>query len=134
MKTHSRFKSFLARDIEQFLAHKRDLGRRFDVEEKTLVLLDRYLKICRISRLRAVTPKLIDEFLLSRPRARPRSYNHLRCTLVRLFAYLVNRGRLARTPVQSPPRRSRYQPTPLLFYASNAKPLLAITPPLVHRP
>ena len=107
MKTHSRFKSFLARDVEQFLAHKRALGRRYDVEEKTLVLLDRYLKICRISRLRAITPRLIDEFLLSRPRARPRSYNHLRCTLVRLFAYLVNRGRLARTPVQSPPRRSK---------------------------
>jgi integrase len=133
MKTHSRFTSFLARDIEQFLAHKRVLGRRYDVEEKTLVLLDRYLKLHRIGSLKAITPRLVDEFLLSRPRARPRSYNHLRCTLVRLFAYMVNRGRLALTPVQSPPRRSRYQRTPFIFDAANAERLLAIARSLPDR-
>ena len=37
------FHSFLGPDIEQFLAHKRALGRRYDVEEKTLALLDVYL-------------------------------------------------------------------------------------------
>ena len=37
------FRSILAVSIEHFLAHKRGLGRRYGVEEKTLRLLDRYL-------------------------------------------------------------------------------------------
>lgn len=127
MKTQSRFRSFLACDIERFIAHKRALGRRYDVEEKTLALLDRYLREHDISMMRAITPRLIDEFLLSRPRARPRSYNHLRCTLVRLFAHLMVRGRLSRNPVQSPPRRSRYQRMPFIFDIENARRLLTIS-------
>lgn len=126
MKKRSRFHSFLGPDIEQFLDHKRSLGRRYDVEEKTLALLDDYLVKHRISTLRHVNSTLVDQFLLSRPRSRPRSYNHLRCTLGRLFAHLVNRGRLAYTPLQSPPRRSRYQRTPFIFDAANAKRLLAV--------
>ncbi|MGH8133407.1 MAG: tyrosine-type recombinase/integrase [Steroidobacteraceae bacterium] len=126
MKANSRFQSFLAPDIERFIAHKRSLGRRYDVEEKTLALLDSYLRMHRVSTLKAITPKFVDQFLLSRPRARPRSYNHLRCTLARLFAYLVNQERITRTPVQSPPRRSRYQRTPFIFDATHARRLLAI--------
>ena len=126
MSLSPRFQSFLAHDIEQFLAHKRSLGRRYDVEEKTLALLDRYLLNNRIGSLRKVTPAVVDQFLLSRPRPRPRSYNHLRCTLGRLFSYLVDRGKLARTPLQSPPRRGRYQRTPFIFDITQAKRLLAL--------
>ena len=126
MNAGSHFHSFLGPDIEQFLAHKRSLGRRYDVEEKTLALFDDYLLKHRISTLREVDPTLVDQFLLSRPRARPRSYNHLRCTLGRLFAYLVDRGKLACTPVQSPPRPSRYQRTPFIFDAVDARRLLAV--------
>ena len=44
MKTrHTGFHSILANEINRFLDHKRALGRRFDVEEKTLRLLDRFL-------------------------------------------------------------------------------------------
>lgn len=118
--------SILGPDIGQFLAHKRSLGRRYDVEEKTLALFDDYLATHRIGNLTALTPTLIDQFLCSRPRARPRSYNHLRCTLARLFAWMVGQGRLAATPVQSPPRRSRYQRTPFIFDAASARRLLAV--------
>ena len=133
MKAHSRFHSFLASDIERFIAHKRSLGRRYDVEEKTLALLDNYLQMRRVATLKAITPKFVDEFLLSRQRSRPRSYNHLRCTLVRFFGYLINRGRLARSPVQSPPRRSRYQRTPFIFDTESAKRLLAVASTLSDR-
>lgn len=126
MSTHARFQSFLAAQIEQFLAHKRSLGRRYDVEEKTLALLDAYLLKNQIDELSKLTPALVDEFLLSRPRLRPRSYNHLRCTLGRLFSYLVDRGKLARTPLQSPPRRARYQRAPFIFDTAAAKRLLAL--------
>ena len=39
MRHHARFQSFLGPDIDQFLTHKRSLGRRYDVEKKTLALL-----------------------------------------------------------------------------------------------
>ena len=120
------FQSFLGPDIEQFLAYKRSLGRRYDVEEKTLALLDIYLLNNKISGLAEITPTLVDEFLLSRPRSRPRSYNHLRCTLERLFSYLVDREKLSTTPLQSPPRRVRYQRTPFIFDADAARRLLAL--------
>jgi site-specific recombinase XerC len=64
---------------------------------------------------------------------RTRSYNHLRCTLGRLFAYLVEQDKLARTPVQSPPRRSRYQRTPFIFDIADAKRLLSVAKTLADK-
>jgi integrase len=126
MRARRPLQSLLARDIALFVAHKRALGRRYDVEEKTLALFDRYLIAHHINSLRGITPKLIDEFLLSRHRTRPRSYNHLRCTLGRLFSYMVSRNRITRTPVQSPPRRGTYERRPFIFDIENAKRLLSI--------
>ncbi len=97
MNSDARFQSFLGPEIERFLAHKRSLRRRYDVEEKTLALLDAYLSKNKIGSLSELTPALIDQFLLSRPRPRPRSYNHLRCTGGRLLSYLVNQGESGRT-------------------------------------
>ena len=118
------FRSVMGPDIEQFLAHKRALGRRFDVEEKTLALFDDYLVANHIAGLSDVGVDLIERFLVSRPRPRPRSYNHLRCTLARLFSWLVAQGRLEHTPVQSRPRRATYQRQPFIFDAANARRLL----------
>ena len=120
------FRSIMGHDIEQFLAYKRALGRRYDVEEKTLALFDDFLCSHRVTDLTEVNVELIDRFLVSRPRLRPRSYNHLRCTLGRLFAHLVDHGKLACTPVRSPPRRGTYQRTPFILDAADAKRLLAI--------
>jgi integrase len=124
-KIRTGFKSFLGPDIEKFIAQKRSVGRRYDVEEKTLALLDDYLVQRRVRSLRGVDPTLIDEFLLSRRRSRPRSYNHLRCTVGRLFAYLVSRDKLSQTPMRSPSRRSRYERTPFIFDMADARRLLA---------
>jgi site-specific recombinase XerD len=118
------FRSVMGPDIEQFLAHKRALGRRYDVEEKTLALFDDYLVAHHIAGLSDVGVDLIERFLLSRPRPHPRSYNHLRCTLARLFAWLVGQGRLEQTPVQSRPRRATYQRQPFIFDTTNARRLL----------
>jgi site-specific recombinase XerD len=120
------FQSFLGPDMDRFLAHKRSLGRRYDVEENALALLDAYLVNNHIGGLDELTPTLVDQFLLSRPRSRPRSYNHLRCTLGRLFSYLVGHGKLTQTPLRSPPRRARYQRRPFIFDAAAAKRLLAL--------
>ncbi len=125
MSARHGFASFLGPDIEQFVAHRRSAGRRFEVEEKTFRLLDNFLLERHVATLEAVTPALIDEFLTSRPRSKPRSYNHLRCTVGRLFAFLVSHGRIARTPLQSPPRRARYQRSPFIFDQAAARRLLA---------
>lgn len=118
------FRSVMGPNIEQFLAHKRALGRRYDVEEKTLALLDDYLVANQIAGLHDVSADLIERFLVSRPRPHPRSYNHLRCTLARLFAWLVGQGRLEQSPVQSRPRRATYQRQPFIFDTVSARRLL----------
>jgi len=120
------YQSFLGPELEQFLAYKRSLGRRYDAEQKTLALLDYYLLRHGTRELADISPSFVDEFLLSRPRSRPRSYNHLRCTVARFFSWMVEQGRLTQTPVLSPPRRSRYQRTPFIFGVADATRLLAI--------
>jgi site-specific recombinase XerD len=133
MKTRRELSSFLGPDIARFIAHKRALGRRYDVEEKTLRLLDHFLLERQVLALEEVTPALIDEFLVSRPRSRSRSYNHLRCTVGRLFAYLVGHGKVSRSPLQSPPRRSRYQRSPFIFDQATARLLLSTARSLADR-
>ena len=106
------FRSPLAAAFVQVLAHKRALGRRFDVEEAVLRLFDRFLVEERITRPDAITPHVIDTFLASRPRIRPRSYNHLRGTLARFFDWAVAQRLVSASPVQAPPRRVTGQRVP----------------------
>ena len=79
------FHSPFAEPIRRFVAHKRALSRRFDTEERALCLLDRYLLEQRVADLSSVTPAVIEAFMASRPRSRPRSYNHLIGVVRRLF-------------------------------------------------
>jgi integrase len=118
------FRSPLAPAIRQFLAHKRALARRFDVEEKALRLLDRYLVERDVRTLDQITPDLLDAFLASRPRTTPRSYNHLLGTVARLFNWLVDQGLLGRSPLRAKPRRQNAQRIPFLFDRTTARRLL----------
>jgi integrase len=111
------FTSPLAASFEHFLAHKRALGRRFHVEESVLRVFDRFLVEQSITRPDKITPQVIEGFLASRPRVRPRSYNHLRGTLVRFFEWAVAQGYVSVSPAQAPPRR---------FDAQTARQLLEI--------
>ena len=63
--------------VEQFLAHKRTLGRKYLSEEAELRLLVRFAEQHHVDRLDQLTAALLDDFLASRPRSRPRSFNHL---------------------------------------------------------
>jgi len=127
MRTQSiEFQSILADAIRRFLAHKRALGRRFDVEEKTLKLLDHFLVEREIGSLEAISADVIDAFLATRPRSTARSYNHLLGTVRRLFDWLMAQGVVAVSPVKATKRRQTTRRIPFLFDRNTAKRLLDV--------
>ena len=72
----------------------------------------------------AITPDVIDAFVVSRPRTAPGSYNHLLGTVTRLFDWLVARTLVLRSPVQAKPRRTSTSRIPFLFDPPTARRLL----------
>src|SRR5262245_17589765 len=127
MKSANRnFQSFLGESIERFLAHKRALGCRFAVEENALRIFDRYLVEKRVDSLEGVTPVLLNAFLASRPRKRARSYNHLLCTISRLFTWLVGQGVLEQSPLQTRPKKETAPRKPFIFDRAAARTLLGV--------
>lgn len=118
------FRSVLGGKIERYLAAKRATGRRFLNEEKALRLLDRFLVERRIGRVVRITPCLLDEFLASRPRHRPRSFNHVLGVVRRFFEWLVVQGELGRSPLEQRPRRETSRRIPFIFDPSEARSLL----------
>jgi integrase len=124
----------LAEPIRQFVAHKRALARRFQVEEKALRLLDRYLVATGVRSLEQIGPDVLEAFLASRPRTTPRSYNHLLGTVARLFGWLVDQGRLERSPLRARPRRQTAQRIPFLFDPPAARRLLDLAGRLADNP
>lgn len=120
------FASPLASGITQFVAHKRVLGRRYETEIYALRLFDRHLQALGITTLDAITPVVIEAFLAGRPRARPRSYNHLLGVLRRLFRWLVARGHVAHSPVLCPTRRASIARTPFILAPEPARRLLSL--------
>jgi site-specific recombinase XerD len=118
--------SLLADAIEQFLAHHRTLGKRFDSEAATLLLLDRYLLEQQIASLEAITPALLEAFLGSRPRASARSYNHLLNVLQRFFHWLERQALLCPSPLRTRPRHVTSQLLPFLFEPAQVEQLMRL--------
>lgn len=128
------FHSPLANGIQQFLAHKRALGQSFWTEEQALRLLDAFLVHQQVHRVEEITVELIDAFVASRPRARPRSYNHLLSVLGRLFRWLVVNAYLPSFPWQMQTRRETSPRSPYLFTPDQARQLLACAAGLEDNP
>jgi hypothetical protein len=63
--------------VDRFIAHKRALGRKYSSAETELRLLVRFCDERGVVGIGELTPALLDEFLASRPRSRPRGFNHL---------------------------------------------------------
>jgi len=94
--------SVLADHIRTFLAHQRALGKRFETEEAGLRQLERYLLVQQVTTLEAITPAVLEAFVLSHPR-QPRSVNSLLSTLRRFFGWLVFHEVLIQSPLQGQP-------------------------------
>jgi len=128
------FKSVLATMMERYLAAKRALGCRFVSEEKELRLFDRFLVRRRLTRIRAVTPAIVEMFLASRSRNRPRSFNHMLGVLRRLFGWMVAQGKLRRSPLRQRPRRETSHRVPFIFDPAEARRLLDVASALPSIP
>ncbi len=120
--------------VAAFLAHKRALGRKYDSEESELRLLARFAGERRVTGLAALTPALLEEFLASRPRSRPRSFNHLLGVVRGLIDWAVVRGLLEASPLQTRPRRVTSARIPFLFDVTAARRLLQAAAALPDNP
>lgn len=134
MDAAHRCTSPLADGIAQFIAHKRVLGRRFDTEAYALRLFDRYLVEHGVGVIGAITPEVIDAFIASRPRHRPRSFNHLVGVLRRLFDWLAAREIVSRSPVRTATRRAGSARIPFIFAPEQARQLLDLASRLPDAP
>jgi len=120
--------------IDQFLAYKRTLARKYRSEEYALRLFLRFASDCGVERLDQVTPVLLEEFLGSRPRSRPRSFNHLLGVLRCMFDWAVARELLATSPLTTRRRRVTSVRIPFLFNVDQARRLLDAAATLPDNP
>src|SRR5437899_1729618 len=127
------FLSFLAPFLNHFVQYKRALNRKYRADAEVLRLFDRYLHSRHITGWSAVDSFVIDDFLKSRPRVSPRSYNHLLGIVHRFFAFAVMQQWIQRNPVTASPRPETGTRIPYLFDLTAARRLLAVARSLPER-
>ncbi len=110
--------------VAGFIEHKRAIGRKYHSEEAELALLVRFAREHGAGRLADLTPALVDDFLASRPRARPRSFNHLRGVVSGLLQWAVINELIQTSPLTTRRRRASSGPVPFLFDMAQARRLL----------
>jgi hypothetical protein len=110
--------------VERFIAHKRALGRKYLSEERELRLLLRFAADRDVTELVDLTPVVLDDFLASRPRSRPRSFNHLLGAVRCLLDWAVSQQLLEISPLRARRRRVTSSRIPYLFDAVHARRLL----------
>jgi site-specific recombinase XerD len=120
------FHSLLAEDIQNYIDFKRAIGHKFKTEEAALRLLDRFLSDYSVVDRYAITRTLIESFLASRPRNRPRSFNHLLGVVRCFFTWTVTQGQLTHSPVQAKPRRTNSRRLPFIFEPDQVRQILQI--------
>ncbi len=118
--------SVLAEPIRAFVEYKRALSRKFRAEASALRLLDRYLTEQGVTAPEQINADVMNNFLASRPRNRPRSYNHLLGVTRRFFEWAALHKLIERSPVSARPRRETSRRIPYLFSLDDAKRLLDV--------
>jgi integrase len=124
----------LQTNVERFLQYKRALGRKYRSEEHAFRMLIRFAHERGTDRLDQLTGGLIEEFLTSRPRPRPRSFNHLVGVVAGLLDWAVANELLAVSPLQTHRRPVVSTRIPFLFDAVQARQLLAAAALLPDNP
>jgi integrase len=119
--------------VQRFLEYKRALGRTYRSEEKELRLLVRFLEQRGVTALDQLTPALLEDFLASRPRPHPRSFNHLRGVVGGLLDWAVSQQLLAASPLRTRRRRATAGRIPFVFDTAQARQLLGAAAALPDR-
>jgi integrase len=114
----------LASAVAAFLAHKRALGRKYLTEEAALRLLVAFADAHGVGELHQLTPAFLDAFVASRPRTRPRSFNHLVGVVGCFLDWAVTQQLLAASPLHITRRRETTRRLPFLFDPAQARRLL----------
>ena len=126
--------SALAQPIADFLQYKQALNKKYHTETLALRLFDRYLFEQGITGWQAITSSVIDAFMASRFRHRPRSYNHLLGVLRRFFDWAVLQRWINHNPVVERSKRESGKRLPYLFDLTTARRLLAVASGLPDTP
>ena len=128
------FQSSLSAFFSQFVQYKQALNRKYHADAEVLRLFDRYLHKRQIAGWQEIDSALIDDFLKSRPRVRPGSYNHLLGVVRRFFVFAIMQEWIRCSPVTANPRRNTGGRIPFLFNLETARRLLAEARSLPERP
>jgi site-specific recombinase XerD len=128
------FQSFLATFLRQFVQYKRALNRKYDTDTEILRLLDRYIHNRRIMEWQTIDGTVIADFLKSRPRVSPCSFNQLLGVLRRFFNFAIMQEWIQCSPVTASPRRITGTRIPYLFDLNTAQRLLAVARSLPETP
>ena len=110
--------------VSRFVDHKRAVGRKYESEEAALRMLVRFAEERDAGQLEQLTPALLDDFLASRSRPRPRGFNQLLGVVRRLLDWAVARELLEASPLRTRPRRETAKRIPFLFDTTQARQLL----------
>lgn len=111
----------LAEAIDRYIAHKRSLGKQLVKTEPMLHMLDGYLLRRGITDADQITPSSLEEFVMSRPRHTPRSYNQLLGMIRRLFNWMVAHEVLYESPFRCRQRRAVATRRPFIFNPEQAR-------------
>jgi integrase len=110
--------------VGRLLECKRALGRKYRSEEAELRLLLRFTAERGVTRLDQLTPGLLEDFLASRPRLHPRSFNHLLGVIRCLLDWAVHQELLDASPLRAGRRRTSAGRIPFLFDVAQMRRLL----------
>jgi integrase len=120
--------------IDAFLAHRRAIGRKYHSEEAELALLRGFALLRGVTSIDQLESGLLEDFLGSRPRSRPRSFNHL-LGVVRVFLdWAIAQELLAASPLGTRPRRGTADRIPFILNADQARRLLEAAATLPDTP
>jgi len=120
--------------VDRFIAHKRAHGRKYHSEARELALLVHFAAEHDVSRLSGLTPALLEDFLASRPRPHPRSFNHLLGVVRCLLDWAVTWQLLEASPLQARRHRVTERRIPFLFGPAQARRLLDAAAALADNP
>jgi integrase len=128
------FESFMAPQLKQFAAYRKQLGYESDSVRSVLLDFDRYLQKQAVADPSRLTPEFFLK-LRAGIHENPNTVNRVLSGLRALFAFLVRQGQYAQNPLDDIPARGQRYFVPFIFTMPQTDQLLqAVCKTIRHRP